>query len=296
MPYVTNSGLTVRPLSNALGAEISGIDITGDISQEQVDAIRSIWNQYHIILFRGVKWTPEEQIAFSRRFGPLDPHDATPFSRDEKHKELLVVTNRERNGKPSESRNTGRNWHSDYAYTGQPSAASMLYSVEMPEAGGDTMFCNMAAAYDDLSDKMKDIVGDLHSVYDFSLVAGLAQRTPEYVQEQLRLNPPVAHPTVRVHPDSGTKALYVSERASHFDGMTRAESLPLIEYLCAHATRPENVYRHSWLPGDMVCWDNRTTMHVALADFDPKEPRHMLRTTLQGEKSGYLVPGVLGAA
>lgn len=296
MSYVTNTGLTVRPLSNALGAEISGIDITGEVSDAQIDAIRSIWNQYHIILFRGVDWTPAQQIAFSSRFGSLDPHDATPFSRHEDHPEVIVITNKERNGKPSDTRNTGRNWHSDYAYTGRPAAASMLYCLEMPEVGGNTMFCNMARAYDELSDKMKQVVEGLHSVYDFSLVAGLAERTPEYVKEQLRLNPPIAHPAVRVHPDSGVKALYVSERVSHFDGMTQAESLPLIKYFCDHATRPENVYRHSWLPGDFIGWDNRTTMHVALADFDPKQPRHMTRTTVQGETSGYLVPGILGAA
>ena len=107
--------------------------------------------------------------------------------------------------------------------------------------------------------------------------------------ELRKLNPPIAHPTVRAHPEGGVRALYVSERASHFAGMTRAESRPLIDYLCAHATRPENVYRHNWRPGDLVCWDNRTAMHIALADFDPNEPRTMLRTTIRGEPSGYLV-------
>ena len=289
MPYVTNSGLTVRPLSHALGAEIGGIDITGDVSPAQVDAIRSIWHQYHIILFRGVHWTPEAQIAFSRKFGVLDPHDATPFSRDDKLHELLVITNRPRDGKPSETRNTGRNWHSDYSYTGRPAAASMLYCTEKPPVGGDTMFCNMARAYDDLTAKMKSLVGQLHSVYDFSLVSGVAQRDPVKIAELMRINPPIAHPCVRTHPDSGLKALYVSERTSHFDGMTRAESAPLIDYLCRHATRPENVYRHRWEVGDLVCWDNRTTMHIALADFDQSKPRHMLRTTLLGEPSGHVV-------
>ena len=103
------------------------------------------------------------------------------------------------------------------------------------------------------------------------------------------INPSIAHPCVRIHNESGVKALYVSERTSHFDGMSRAESVPIIRYLCDHATRPENVYRHQWRVGDLVCWDNRTAMHLALGDFDPAEPRHMLRTTVQGEKSGYVV-------
>ena len=104
----------------------------------------------------------------------------------------------------------------------------------------------------------------------------------------LKLNPPIAHPCIRVHPQSGATALYVSERTSHFDGMTKAESAPLIDFLCAHATRPENVYRHRWRVGDLLCWDNRTTMHKALGDFDPSQPRHMLRTTVRGEKSGVM--------
>jgi taurine dioxygenase len=148
----------------------------------------------------------------------------------------------------------------------------------------------MARAYDDLSDKMKSVVDDFQSVYDFSLVSGAAKRDPAKMVELLKVNPPIAHPCVQTHPDSGVKALYVSERTSHFDGMSRAESAPIIDYLCRHATRPENVYRHQWRVGDLVSWDNRTTMHLALGDFDPSQPRHMLRTTLQGQKSGYVVP------
>jgi taurine dioxygenase len=165
----------------------------------------------------------------------------------------------------------------------------MLYCTRTPALGGDTLFCNMVRAHDALSDKMKHIVGDLQSVFDFSLVSGVAKRDPEKIAALLKLNPPIAHPCVRVHPQSGRKALYVSERTSHFDGMTEGESAPLIEYLCRHATRPENVYRHRWRVGDLLCWDNRTTMHRALGDFDPLEPRHMLRATLRGEKSGIVV-------
>ena len=164
----------------------------------------------------------------------------------------------------------------------------MLYCTKKPPVGGDTMFCNMARAYEGLSDKLKGIVADLQSVFDFNLVSGTKVRDPIKMAELLKLNPPIAHPCVRSHNESGVKALYVSERTSHFDGMSRAESLPLIEYLCGYATRPENVYRHQWRVGDLVCWDNRTTMHLALGDYDSGQFRHMLRTTLRGEKSGYV--------
>lgn len=277
------------PLAHALGAEIRGVDITGAVSDADIDTIRKAWHQAHVIVFRDVTWTPEQHCAFSRRFRALDDHAATPHDRLDGFPELLEVTNKPKNGQPSQTRNAGRNWHSDYSYTNRPAAASMLYCTEKPPVGGDTMFCNMAKAYDDLSDKMKGIVADLQSVYDFNLVSGTAKRDPAKMAELLKLNPPIAHSCVRTHDESGTKALYVSERTSHFDGMSRAESAPLIQYLCAHATRPENVYRHQWRVGDLVCWDNRTTMHLALGDFDQSHPRHMLRTTLQGEKSGYVV-------
>jgi taurine dioxygenase len=151
------------------------------------------------------------------------------------------------------------------------------------------MFCNMVHAYETLSDKMKGIVDGLEAVYDFGLVAGVNERDPAKTAEMRRINPPIAHPAVRVHPRSGKKALYVSERTSHFHGMTAAESRPLIQFLCAHATSPENVYRHRWQVNDLVLWDNRTTMHMALADFDTSKPRHMLRTTLVGDPSGFVV-------
>jgi taurine dioxygenase len=281
--------MQVKQLSHALGAELCGIDIAGEVSEAEVAAIRTAWNEHHVIVFRDVDLTPDRHIAFSRSFGALDDHSSTPHDRLADYPQLLEITNIPKNGLPSQTRNTGRNWHSDYSYTNRPAAASMLYCTEKPPVGGDTMFCNMVRAYDDLSDKMKGIVADLQSVYDFNLVSGVGKRDPQKIAELLKLNPPIAHPCVRTHPDSGAKAIYVSERASHFDGMTIAESAPLINFLCAHATRSENVYRHQWRVGDLVCWDNRTVMHIALGDFDQTQPRHMLRTTMQGEKSGYVV-------
>jgi taurine dioxygenase len=280
--------MDIIPLSHALGAELRGVDIAGPVSDSEVAAIRAAWNEYHVILFRGCRLTPAQHIAFSRRFGALNDHASTPHDRLKDYPELLEVTNLPTDGQPSQTRLTGRNWHSDYAYTGQPAAGSMLYCTRTPPVGGDTMFCNMARAHDTLSRKMRHLVGDLQSVFDFNLVSGVAERDPAKIAELLKLNPPIAHPCIRVHPQSGATALYVSERTSHFDGMTKAESAPLIDFLCAHATRPENVYRHRWRVGDLLCWDNRTTMHKALGDFDPSQPRHMLRTTVRGEKSGVM--------
>lgn len=283
------AGLEIRPLSFALGAEIQGVDISAPLADETVAAIRRIWLEYHVILFRGSQLAPEDIVTFARRFGDLDNHDATPFYRLDSITELMQITNREIGGKPSETRNTGRNWHSDYSYTDHPAAASMLYCGERPSVGGDTMFANMVRAYDTLSPALREKLDTLDAVYDIGLTAGLGERDPQQTAEVRRLNPPIAHPAVRTHPESGKRALYVSERVSHFHGMTPDESRPLIDQLCAHATKPENVYRHQWQVGDLICWDNRTTMHVALADFDQTEPRYMLRATLLGGASGFVV-------
>jgi len=284
-----NAVIEARPLGYALGAEIIGFDMRDPLDTESVAAIREAWHQHHVIVLRDQNASPDDILRFARGFGDLDDHAQTPFYRKDGYPELLEITTKPKNGKPSETRNVGRNWHSDYAYTPRPAAASMLYCVEKPPIGGDTMFCNMARAYDTLSDTMRGIVDGLHSVYDISLVAGFYERDPAEVAETKRLNPPIAHPAVKVHPESGTRALYVSERVSYFHGMTAAESRPLIDFLCEHATGPENVYRHVWRPGDLVCWDNRTTMHVALTDFDQNQPRHMLRATIIGEPSGFVV-------
>lgn len=285
----SNAMIEATPLGYALGAEISGVDVGAPPSPETVAAVKARWHDAHVILFRGARLAPKEIVDFAGAFGALDDHGATPFYRHADHPELLQITNREIGGKPSETRNTGRNWHSDYSYTDHPAAASMLYCDTRPPVGGDTLFANMVRAYETLSPKMRDIVDGLEAVYDISLTAGIGERDPAKTAEVKRLNPPIAHPAVRVHPESGKRALYVSERTSHFHGMTPEESKPLIDFLCAHATQPENVYRHQWQAGDLICWDNRTTMHMALADFDQTKPRHMLRATLLGEQSGFVV-------
>ena len=279
----------VKQLAYALGAQIEGVRVSEPLSDVQTAFIKKIWHEHHIVLLREQNAEPREIIEFAGNFGDLDDHASTPYYRLENFPQLMEITTRPINGRPSETRNVGRNWHSDYSYTQRPAAASMLFCVEPAPVGGDTMFCNMVKAYETLSKPMQKIVDELHSVYDISLTAGLFQRDPKEVEETRKLNPPIAHPTVRVHPESGKKALYVSERVSHFHGMTSEESKPLIDYLCYHATRPENVYRHVWRAGDLLCWDNRTTMHMALADFDLTQTRHMLRATLLGEQSGFIV-------
>ena len=207
------AGLTVTPLAHALGAVIECVDINQPPAPDLVAATRKAWNQHHVIAFRGQTFQAAGLLRFAQAFGALDDHAATPFYRLEEYPQLLQITNRQIGGKPSETRNTGRNWHSDYSYTDHPAAASMLFCVECPPIGGDTMFANMVNAYETLSPPLRAFLDGLDVVYDVSLTAGINERDPAQTAEVRRLNPPIAHPAVRVHPDSGLRALYVSERA-----------------------------------------------------------------------------------
>jgi len=280
----------LRKLSYALGAEVCGIDVT-KVTETQFGEVYDAFLDNGILLFRDQDITREQHIDFSRRFGELDRHDALPRDRHPDYPEILLVTNEPNpDGSPSESRYTGRQWHSDMSFTPVPSLGSLLRGITIPDVGGDTVFANMYLAYETLSDGMKKMIADLHGIQ----MAGTRKiANPEIgasrAEEQLKLNPPIAQPVVRVHPESGRKALYLGDKVKRFDGLTEEESQPLIKYLNAHATRFEFIYRHQWRRNDIVVWDNRCTMHLALGDFDETQRRHMERTTVLGTPSGYVV-------
>ena len=283
--------LKLRKLSYALGAEVCDTNVAAPMSETQFGDIYQAFLDNGILLFRDQDITREQHIEFSRRFGELDKHESLPRDRHPKHPELLLVTNEPNaDDTPSNSRYTGRQWHSDMSFTPVPSLGSLLKSYVVPEVGGDTLFANMTLAYNTLSDGMKKLIADLHGIQ----LAGTrkinhAPTGLERLEEQKKLNPPIAQPVVRVHPETGKKALYLGDKVKRFDGMTEEESLPIIKYLNAHATRSEFLYRHQWRKNDIVVWDNRCTMHQALGDFDERQRRHMERTTVLGTPSGYVV-------
>jgi len=280
--------LKLRRLSYCLGAEVCDVDISRPLTEAAFGEIYRAFLDHGILLLRDQKITREQHIEFSRRFGELDRHDSLPRDRHPEHPEILLVTNEPQpDGTPSTSRYTGRLWHSDMSFTLVPSLGSLLRSVIVPPVGGDTMFTNMYAAYDALSAGMKTLIADLHGIHSPER-KNAAQISPEWEAENRRLNPPVAQPIVRVHPETGRKALYIGEKVKRLEGLTEEESRPLIDFLIRHATRPEFVYRHQWRANDILIWDNRCTMHVALADFDETQRRHMERTTVMGTPSGRI--------
>lgn len=279
----------VQRVANGLGACVRGVDLSRDMDDATFASIHAAFLEHLVLVFPGQHATPERQIAFSRRFGELDQHESLPHYRHPQHPEILLITNQPVGGKPSETRNTGRQWHIDLSYTLQPSTGALLHCKEIPDVGGDTMFANMYLAHEALSDPLRRFLQSLDAIHDFNIIKANAKRDPEQLASLSKRNPAVVQPVVRVHEETGRRSLYVTEMVtSQFVGMTEEESRPLLEYLFRHSVQPEFTYRHRWQVGDLVMWDNRCTMHLALADFDQSKPRHMLRTTLKGRPSGRL--------
>ena len=278
---------TIRPLSRAAGAEVSGIDFARPLSAEVVESLHRALGENGILLFRDANLAPEQHIAFSRQFGALESHVVGEFNLPG-HPEVFVVSNVKEEGKLKGAVYAGQYWHSDLSYMKKPSMGSLLLCREMPEIGGDTMWANMYMAYESLSDPMKGFLGGLRAIHDYShaydtYFAHLKERPP-LTPEQRAKTPPVEHPMIRTHPVTKRKALYVNPGfTTGIVGMPRDESQPILEFLFKHSTRAEFIYRHKWRVNDMIFWDNRCTMHYALADYDFSVRRHMHRTTVAGD-------------
>jgi taurine dioxygenase len=183
----------------------------------------------------------------------------------------------------------GQQWHSDLSYTTRPSKGSVLHCLTLPPVGGDTLFANMYMAYDELSPAMKRIVDSLECVHDITHGRSHRDTTRAQHEATLQRNPPVIQPVVRPHPETGRKALFVSEwMCTRIVGMTHEEGVGLIDFLCRHSTREEFTFRQRWRVGDVLVWDNRATVHMALADYPADAQRELLRTSITGSPLGRL--------
>ena len=276
--------LDVRQLSPTLGAEITGVDLAGPLSDDDFARIRQAHLDHCVVVFPDQHLTPVEHIAFSRRFGALHIHMLEQYLMDG-HPELLVLSNVKRDGRAIDIEDAGRYWHSDVTYEEVPPLGSLLYGVEVPPAGGDTWFANMYAAYDALDAAMKARLAGLRAVHRYNIDRQRRQRGAiKITEEQAARIDEVAHPVVRTHPETGRKALYVNPGFTiGIDGMAESESTALLTQLFGHTDDPAFHYRHVWRPRDLVFWDNRCVMHRA-TDYDPDHTRHMLRTTVAGDR------------
>jgi taurine dioxygenase len=281
----------VEQLGYALGAAVKNIDLREPLSDAEMAELYGLWLKHMVLVFPGqTRLTAKQHMEFASRWGTLDKHESQPRNYlDPEHPELLMITNRAIGGKVSDTRNTGRNWHTDLTFTQRPAKGALLLCREKPPVGGDTMFANLCMGYDTLSAPMQAFLAPLEAVHDASLIKDIDQRDPAKVAELKRLNPPVIHPVVRTHPETGRKSLLIGQRIRRFVGLADDESAAILNYLNQHATTPEFTYRHRWTVGDLLIWDNRSTQHIALADFDQTQPRHMVRCSLQGDTLGRFV-------
>ena len=281
--------LKTRRLANAFGAEVMDIDLRERQDDATIASIRALWNEYGILLFRNQPLSAQQLIDYSRCFGELDRHETVKPLRHAEVPELAVLSTIPVDGKPSPTEMVGRHWHSDLSYTTRPPLGSIFHAQLLPEIGGDTLFARTAAAYDALSDTMKKVIEPLWAVHDYMQVESMKRRDPAIVAELGRNNPPVAQPIVRVHEETGRKTLYVGDQLTRrIVGMTERESAPLLKFLAEHMVDPLFTYRQKWQKNDIIMWDNRGTMHLALADFPPGSHRYCVRTTILGSPSGHL--------
>jgi taurine dioxygenase len=272
--------MEVHRIAGALGAEIHGVDMAQELGDNVVAAIRQALLDHLVIFFRDQKLSPERYMAFAQRFGqPIE----YPFVKGiDGFPQIIEVKKL-----PHETLNFGGVWHSDTTYLDAPPMGSMLYALEVPPQGGDTIFANQYMAYDTLSDGLKQVLGPLRGVSD-SMKADASRTREDRIASDGR---PAAkaryvaeHPVVRTHPETGRKALYVNvAHTTHFVGMTQEESVPLLKYLYAHQVRPEFTCQFRWAPGSLAFWDNRAAQHNAINDYAGHR-RVMQRITLAGDR------------
>jgi taurine dioxygenase len=278
-------GLRISPIAGALGAEIEGVDLSQPFDDATLAAIRQALLDHLVIFFRGQKLTPETHKALGRRFGTLNIHPQ--YEPLPGHPEILPVVK-----EPSMPTNIGGAWHSDLTFLEAPPLGSLLYALEVPEVGGDTMFANQYLAYEALSDGMKAALAGLRAVHSGRGKSEKASATSRNATRSTKIKadaiggpvPEAVHPVVRTHPETGRKLLFINRPfVIRFEGMTEEESRPLIHFLADHAVRPEFTCRFRWTAGALAFWDNRSTQHFALNDY-PNDRRVMHRVTVDGDR------------
>ena len=276
----------IERVAGGLGAEVSGIDLARPLDDHEFSSLHRALVDHLVLFFRDQHLTPEQQVAFTRRFGPIL---RVPYvAHLDAHPDIIAVL-KEANERAIST--FGNAWHSDFSFLEEPPMGSVLYARAVPAFGGDTLWSNMYLAYEALSEGMRHMLDGLRAMHSgrpygtggpagdirTSRSIAITRGDPEADRE-------IAHPVVRRHPDSGRKALFVNAiYTTRFEGMTEAESRPLLDFLFAHCTRPEFTCRFRWSEGALAIWDNRCTLHYAVNDYDG-ERRLLHRTAIAGER------------
>lgn len=277
-PAATQGDFRTVPLSGALGAEIQGVDLRRPIDANLKQTLLDTWHEHLVILLRGQELDEDSQVRFANAFGePAKVSSGRTFS--DKHPSVMLVSNVRENGQVIGALPDGEmHFHTDQCHQEIPAKATILYAMEIPSRGGDTLFSNAYAAYESLSDDMKAKLAGRRALNAYEKDTTL--RTSNYDS----VGASCWHPAVRTHPVTGRKALYINRLMTReIEGLPKQESDELLAFLFDHQEKPEFVYAHVWRPGDVVMWDNRCTLH-ARTDFSAGERRMLRRVTIKGEK------------
>ena len=277
--------IEIRPLTPTIGAEIEGVDLSGPIPDEVFGTIYDAWLEHTILLFRGQRLSPAQQVAATRRFGELEHHTLPQYTLPEQP-EVFVISNIEEGGKPVGAQRSGRHWHSDSQFLEEPSKGSLLYALEVPDEGGETLFANMYAAYDTLPADIRERIDGARILVSRAKAWPISYPDrPPLTDEQKAKLPDVLQPLVRTHPETGRRSLVIGGNVVwEIVGMPFEEGRALLDELHAHATRPDLTYAHFWRPGDAGLWDNRCTLHSATPFDEQRYRRLMHRTTIAGDR------------
>ena len=279
----------IIPTGAALGAEVRGLDLSRPLSDADFEAVLQAWYDHIVLLFRGQKVSDDDLVSFSRRFGELDiaPASATDMagSQTESRPEIWIISNVVENGKPIGALGDKEaEWHTDMSYVDEPPMASCLYSLEIPDHGGDTSFANMYKALEALPGDLREAIEGRICNHDSSTTSVGELRAGADAVIDVTKAPGAKHPIIRTHPATGGKSLYLGRRLNAYvEGLPLAESEAVLDRLWAHCARPEFAWTHQWQLGDLLIWDNRCAIHRRDA-FDGSQRRVMHRTQIKGKQ------------
>lgn len=275
--------LSIKPIADSMGAEVTGLDLREPLDQATVDALNDAFHEHIVLCIRDQEFTPEQYVAAARLFG-------TPVQQTNKHlnfpelPEIGVLSSEDRDVHGTGERIIrGQTWHSDHSFTARPPKATILYSIVTPETGAETSFCNTRAAYEALPAETKKRIDGYRAIHSYE-----SSRSPRPMMGQTDAEksetPDVVHPLARRHLPTGKKALFMSTtRLERIVDLNRAASDALVDELMAHVTQPQFLYDHEWRVGDMVIWDNRCSMHHANANYPLDAKRLLHRIIIEGE-------------
>lgn len=279
--------MQITPLTPGFGIAINDVDLNRALTDEEFARIHKLFVDNKLVCFKNQSLSATAQIAFSQRFGPLEVHLLTQYNHPD-HPEIFRLSNRVVDGKPMGISDGGSYWHSDLAFQEHPAKATILNANEIPPEGGDTLFADMQAAYEALSPEWKTRLAGLRAVHRYRRKKNTEGQSTqvELNAEQKAQTPDVIHPLIRTNPDTGRRAIFAHKGMTvEIVGLPTEESDEILNFLFEHTLRPEFRYDFRWSPGDVVMWDNRSTMHSATTRNLPAGHfRSLYRTTVRGER------------